>query len=96
MPKKRKTREQKITANLRHNFSHTFISDAASSVKIQPQITSSILKMGSQRTIAANAYPYLIKDLSKTAILTFAIFLAQIVLFNLLRNHVILIPGISY
>jgi hypothetical protein len=96
MAKKRKTREQKIAANLRHNFSHTFTSEVPLSVKIQPQVTSSILKMGSPKTIVANAYPYLIKDLSKTAILTLAIFLAQIILFNLLRNHVILIPGISY
>jgi hypothetical protein len=96
MAKKRKTREQKISANLRHNFSHTFTSGTPLSVKIQPQITPSMLKMTSQKTVALNSYPYLIKDLSKTAILTLAIFISQIILFTLLRNHVILIPGISY
>ena len=96
MAKKRKTREQKILADLRHNFSHTFTSEIAPSVKIQPQITSTILKTTTQKTVAVNAYPYLIKDLSKTAILTFAIFIAQIILFTLLRNHVLFIPGISY
>ena len=96
MAKKRKTREQKISANLRHNFSHTFTSEVAPASKIQAQITPSMLKMTSQKTVALNSYPYLIKDLSKTAILTLAIFISQIILFTLLRNHVILIPGISY
>jgi hypothetical protein len=43
-----------------------------------------------------NEYPFRIKDLAKTAILTVGIFIFQIILFLLLKNHVLFIPGISY
>jgi hypothetical protein len=96
MAKKRKTREQKILANLRHNFNHTFTSEASPAGKIQAQIAPIILKQSTQKTVVLNSYPYLVKDLTTTAILTLGIFISQIILFTLLRNHVIFIPGISY
>ncbi|HUD09714.1 MAG TPA: hypothetical protein VMR77_02850 [Patescibacteria group bacterium] len=96
MAKKRKTREQKILADLRHNFKHNFISQAPLTEKIQTQITPSIMMPITQKTAALNAYPYLIKDLTKTAMLTLGIFAFQIILFALLKNHVLIIPGISY
>jgi hypothetical protein len=96
MAKKRKTREQKILANLRHNFNHTFTSETSPAGKIQAQITPVLLKQSTQKTVALNSYPYLAKDLTTTAILTLGIFISQIILFTLLRNHVLLIPGISY
>jgi hypothetical protein len=96
MAKKRKTREQKILADLRHNFRHTFISQAPLAGKNQTQIAPSMLAQRVQKTVALNAYPYLIKDLTKTAILTLGIFVFQIILFTLLKNHVLIIPGIGY
>jgi hypothetical protein len=96
MAKKRKTREQKILAQQRHNFSHTFTSQVPLTVKIQTQITPSVLTQKPQKTVALNAYPYLTKDLTKTALLTLGIFIFQIILFTLLRNHALVIPGISY
>jgi hypothetical protein len=96
MAKKRKTREQKILADLRHNFKHTFISQAPLAGKIQAQIAPSIAAPRTQETVALNAYPYLTKDLTKTAILTLGIFVFQIILFTLLKNHALIIPGISY
>ncbi|HUD04948.1 MAG TPA: hypothetical protein VMR59_03105 [Patescibacteria group bacterium] len=96
MAKKRKTREQKILADLRHNFSHTFASQAPLSVKIQAPIVPSVAMSQMQRTTTLNAYPYLAKDLTKTAILTLGIFVFQIILFLLLKNHALIIPGISY
>ena len=96
MAKKKKTREQKILADSRHNFSHTFTSQAPFTGKIQAQITSPILTQRTQNTVVLNQYPYLVKDLTKTAILTAGIFVFQIILWTLLRNHVLLIPGISY
>jgi len=96
MAKKRKTREQKILADLRHNFKHNFISQAPLAGKIQAQIIPSIVIPRAQKTVALNAYPYLIKDLTKTAMLTLGIFAFQIILLALLKNHVLLIPGISY
>jgi hypothetical protein len=96
MAKKRKTREQKILADERHNFSHTFTSQAPLTVKIPAQITTSMLTQKTQKPAALNSYPYLLKDLTKTALLTAGIFIFQIVLFTLLRNHALVIPGISY
>jgi len=96
MAKKRKTREQKILADLRHNFKHNFISQAPLTEKIQPQIVPSIIAPIAGKTVALSAYPYLVKDLTKTAILTLGIFVFQIILFTLLKNHVLIIPGISY
>jgi hypothetical protein len=96
MAKKRKTREQKILAEQRHNFSHTFTSQVPLTVKIPTQISPSIIAQRAPKTTALNAYPYLAKDLSKTALLTVGIFVFQIVLFTLLKNHVLMIPGISY
>jgi hypothetical protein len=96
MAKKRKTREQKILAETRHNFSHTFTGQVPFTAKIQTQINPSILTQTTPKTAALNAYPYLIKDLSKTAILTAGIFIFQIILWALLKNHALIIPGISY
>jgi len=96
MAKKRKTREQKILADERHNFSHTFTSQAPLTLKIPTQITPSVLMQKPQKTTALNAYPYLVKDLTKTVILTAGIFIFQLVLFTLLKNHALMIPGISY
>jgi hypothetical protein len=96
MAKKKKTREQKILADSRHNFSHTFASQAPFTGKIQAQIASPMVMQRAPKTLALNQYPYLIKDLSKTAILTLGIFIFQVILFVLLKNHVLLIPGISY
>ena len=96
MAKKRKTREQKILAQERHNFSHVLANNALPTVKIQAQITPSMLAKNTQRTVTLNGYPYLVKDLAKTAILTLGIFAFQIILFTLLRNHALVIPGISY
>ncbi len=88
MAKRKKTREQKIVADSRHqtyslsNFSPTF------SVKnIAPVVTP-----GTQTTTIS----YLKHDILKTSTLTAAILLFQILLLVLLKNHVIRIPVISY
>jgi hypothetical protein len=96
MAKKKKTREQKILADSRHNFNHTFTSHVPLTGKIQAQIAPSIITKRAQETTSLSAYPYLAKDLTKTAILTLGIFIFQITLFTLLKNHALIIPGISY
>jgi hypothetical protein len=96
MANKRKTREQKILAEKRHNFTHTFSSQTPLAVKVQTQISPTILTKVTPTTVALNEYPYLVKDISKTAILTIGIFAFEIILFTLLKNRVLLIPGISY
>jgi hypothetical protein len=102
MAKRRKTKEQKILADLRHNFRHNYIGEAPSAQNLQIKLTPNIpglqktIEQKAPKTIALNSYPYLAKDLAKTAVLTLTIFAIQIILFTLLRNHALVIPGISY
>jgi hypothetical protein len=97
MAKQRKTREQKKLADLRHKFVHTLTSQALPAVKIQSQ-PKDIIRPQRQpnQQISINKYPYLVKDLSKTGMLTLGILTSQIILFVLLKNHALTIPGISY
>ncbi len=85
---KRKTRQQKIASDQRRPISgeNTFVFSLANSSKI-PQKT--IIK-------TTTMYPYLIKDLTKTAILTAIIVTFQLSLFFLLKSHIIRIPGLGY
>ena len=111
MAKKRKTRQQKILADLRHNFNHAIVNQKMPSVNIPAKRESYKQKFPSEQVqktaliktaqkfqspSSANAYPYLIKDLSKTGILTVAILTFQITLFFLLKNHILIIPGLNY
>jgi hypothetical protein len=97
MAKQRKTREQKKLADLRHQFIHTLASQTPSAVKIQIQPKDLIIPSGKpNQQISTNKYPYLVKDLSKTGMLTLGILAFQIILFALLKNHTLTIPGIGY
>jgi hypothetical protein len=94
MAKKRKTKEQKKLADLRHNFEHTYKLPASPSVSIKPAYNTKIEAKTS--TISINSYPFLKKDLSKTGLLTLGILAFQIILFFILKNHIIVLPGINY
>jgi len=97
MAKKRKTREQKKLADLHHKFIHALASQTPPAVKIQIQSKDLISPSNKpNQRISTNKYPYLIKDLSKTGILTLGILAFQIILLTLLKNHVVTIPGIGY
>jgi hypothetical protein len=97
MAKKRKTREQKKLADLRHSFRHVLVSQITPAAKIQVQ-PKNIFSLPDRPNpqILVGAYPYLVKDLSKTGVLTLGILAFQVILFTLLRNHVLTIPGIGY
>lgn len=87
MAKKRKTKVQKKLADSRHTFQHQ-------ASQLVYEIKPSIVKnQASQSTIA---YPYLINDLRRTALLSSTIIFFQVILFFILKNHLIKIPGISY
>ena len=90
MAKKRKTRQQKKQADLRHNFTHTFVNTTHLEAKIDIE-TKENIKLNSP-----NVYPYLVKDLSKTGLLTTTILGFQLIIFFLLKNHILSIPGLSY
>jgi hypothetical protein len=98
MAKNRKTRDQKKLADLRHNFTHSVIEQK---VHLEAKIETQNVKITKpqyrpQALSSVNVYPYLIKDLSKTAVLTAAILGSQIILFILLKNHILTIPGLTY
>jgi len=97
MAKKRKTKEQKKLADLHHKFTHTLTSQIPPAVKIQIQPKDIIIPSAKpNQQVSTIKYPFLIKDLSKTGILTLGILAFQIILFTLLKNHVLTIPGIGY
>ncbi len=97
MAKRRKTREQKKLADLRHNFTHTLVNHTHSEAKIKLENKENIKPLTKPQTvIAINEYPYLVKDLSKTGLLMATILGLQLILFFLLKNHIFIIPGLIY
>jgi len=97
MAKNRKTREQKKLADLRHAFKHVEVGQETPAVKTQTKLEGTIsLSYKPKVTASTNQYPYLIKDLSKTGILTLSILAFQIILFTLIKTHTLTIPGISF
>lgn len=91
MAKKRKTREEKKLADLRHTFTHQ---NTLNTLETKPLFTKIETKKPTVATYSN--YPYLAKDLTKTFILSASIIGAQILLFISLKTHLIKIPGISY
>ncbi|HYM64884.1 MAG TPA: hypothetical protein VES68_00140 [Candidatus Sulfotelmatobacter sp.] len=98
MAKKRKTKEQKKLADLRHSFSHTTIANqpvfTVKTDTIKKEIKPSPAKI--QSSSSKETYPFLIKDISKTGILTAAILGFQVILYFLLTKHSLKIPGLIY
>ena len=90
MAKNRKTREQKKLSDLRHNFKHQIVNNT---FDVKP---SSIKIEANKLLTTYTTYPYLIKDLTKTLTLTAAIIAVQVVLFTILKNHLITIPNLTY
>ncbi len=91
MGKQKKTREQKIIADLRRKLDMQSKKEPTFEFKPSPQrpIQPSLIT----KTIA---YPYLLGDLLKTITLTGAIVGAEIILFFLLKKQILLLPNISF
>lgn len=95
MSKKRKTRDQKILSDYRRQSSpvtYQFTDQSAPAYKQQTLPTSS----PSSSLVHASNHTFVIKDLTKTAILTFGMVVFQVILFFLLHNHKLTIPFIRY
>ncbi len=102
MAKKKKTRQQKIIADLRKQL----LKDNLSSQRLQEQsFDNSFEKKLDKDTITLNAtkqnnqlvnFNYLIHDLKKTAILTSSVIVLQIILYILLTNRLLILPGLTY
>jgi len=89
MAKKKKTRAEKIRANLRHrvpeNSFYTLSPSIEKAQEIRPVIeTPSALNM------------FFVKDLQKTFVLISGILITQLILFFILKNHILTIPFIGY
>lgn len=103
MPKHRKTRKQKLQASMRPNpVSATVIQPNSSLSLATPQISRSqekfslpITKMQNNVT-SMGSHTYLRGELTKTATLSAAIIIGELVLFFLLRNHLIVLFNVSY
>lgn len=94
MAKKRKTREQKKLADLRHAFTHAKTFAATATYEVKQKLPNKI--EAKTATASLNKYPYLKKDLSKTALITLIVLLFQVGLFFSLKAHIFEIPGLSY
>lgn len=83
----RKTRQEKIVADQRRNFFYEApkISISSTNDSYEPKPQTTVLKSS-----------YLIMDLRKTALVTLAIFAIQFILFFILKNHIVSLPGLMY
>jgi hypothetical protein len=100
---KRKTRQQKIIADLHRQLSLTKDSPmekqlpkAKEEIKVKPVLQFQPKTIETTTKHLAYTNLYLGKDLQKTAFLTAGIVLAQIALFFLFKQHILILPGISY
>ena len=102
---KRKTRQQKIIADLRRQINASQIKSVPLEKKIErhEQPLSPSFKFPSlnltekkQPISTFTNVPYLIKDLRKTAILTTSIIAIQLILLLILKNHILILNGLVY
>lgn len=83
--KHKKTRKEKIIADYRHQVYSLKNKDIPLSVS--PNV-------GTDKN--SYSYTYVLNDVLKTTLLTLSIIAIQIVLFFLLKKHIISIPNLSY
>lgn len=95
MSKRRKTKQQKIIADLRRKVSENTTEAPLPQVyhqTHQPQVAL--------ETQSVNLYTipssYVYRDLRKTAMVSIALLLFEILLFILFKNHILAFPGGSF
>lgn len=96
MAKRKKTRQQKIIADLRRKLQmekRSVSSEMILDVKHGKDIP---VKTSQDVKPALSKYPYLMHDLYKTGILTGGIIIAQLVLLFLLKNYIVVLPMVRY
>lgn len=91
----RKTRRQKITADL-HRQLYSLRSQKDPS--FEEMATKKIEKVDETLLVLVEPqkYNYLTADITKTGVVTGAILIAQLAFSFLLKNHLLKIPGIGY
>jgi hypothetical protein len=105
MAKKKKTRQQKIIADLRRQINASQEKSAPVEKKIErhekpvsPSLTLPVVNLNERKQTSSTFtnISYLIKDLRKTAILTTSIVACQLILLFILKNHVVTLSGLIY
>src|ERR1700738_3338589 len=98
--KRRKTRQQKIIADLKKKVQSAEIPSAVSPSKTQETFTLPLPSFVNQQSIVSSSVgyspAYLKHDITKTGALTLAIISSQIALLFLLQHRIIGIPGLTY
>jgi len=109
MAKHKKTKQQKIIADLRRQLQYEnqttsskkpsteqAISNQAKTISLPKEFSYKNPSENLQNKIASNNYPYLKHDLFKTGVLTGSIIIAQLILFFILKNHLVVLPMVKY
>lgn len=96
MGKRRKTYKEKLISDLRRKV---YSLEGLNTASFEPEKKNQQANRPSSTSSAVllqNPYPYLLKDISKTAILTGSIIAVQILLFFVLKKHIVVLPWVSY
>ncbi len=96
MGKKRKTYKEKIIADLRRKVYSLEAQKPFSLEAKEPKIINNMPISNQATTVSISSHPYLTKDIFKTGILTGAILFLQLVLYFLLKNHILVLPIVKY
>ena len=94
---KRKTKQQKKLADLRRHQTLQRSTPSVSLSDLPSQKKSVTYQISpSPTTNATFTHAYLTSDLKKTGHVTFIVLAAQILLYYLLKNHILTLPNVSY
>lgn len=101
MGKRRKTYKEKLVAELRRKV---YSLEGLKTASLEPEKKnqqankplSPVVVLQNPALLGQNQYSYLLKDISKTGILTLSIIAIQIILFIILKSNIVSIPGINY
>ena len=96
MGKRRKTYKEKIIADLRRKV---YSLEAQKQFPLEAKEFKIINNMpfhNKATAVSISSHPYLTKDVFKTGILTGAILFLQVVLYFLLKNHILTLPMVKY
>lgn len=101
MSKRRKTRQEKIVADLRRNqFAQENAITSAPTVQHHSSSFSlpSSYMIPKQRTLpgAYDTYKYVYMDLRNTAIVTCTLLIIQCILYYVLQKHLVVLPFVTY
>jgi len=96
MGKRRKTYKEKIIADLRRKVYSLEGQKPFSLEEKESKIINTIPISTQASAISISSHSYLMKDIFKTGVLTGIIVLIQLILYFLLKNHILTLPMVRY